>query len=86
MKSAWHCTDFQTVTGAVGPPTGRGVEAENPPTVTARSTVGAGTFVFRSSAVFAEHPHWQASEKQVRETALSTATAQFTHGKGDSIQ
>jgi hypothetical protein len=37
------------VAGAVGPPTGRGVEAENPPTVTARSTVGAGTFFFRSS-------------------------------------
>jgi hypothetical protein len=44
MKTAWHCTDFQTVAGAVGPPTGRSVEAENPPTVTARSTVGAGVF------------------------------------------
>jgi hypothetical protein len=44
MKSAWQCTDFQAVTGAVGLPTGRGVDAENPPTVTARSTVGAGVF------------------------------------------
>jgi len=44
MKNAWHCTDLQTVAGAVGPPTGRGVEAENPPTVTARSTAGAGVF------------------------------------------
>jgi hypothetical protein len=51
----------------VGPPTGRGVEAENPPTVTARSTVGAGVFFFRSSDVFAEYPHWQVSEKQARE-------------------
>jgi hypothetical protein len=47
MKSAWHCTDLQAVAGAVGPPTGRDVEAENPPTVTARSTVGAGVFFGR---------------------------------------
>jgi len=46
MKNAWHCTDRQAVAGAVVPPTGRGVEAENPPTVTTRSAVGAGTFFF----------------------------------------
>jgi hypothetical protein len=54
MKNAWHCTDFRTVARAVGPPTGRGLEAENPLIITARSTVGAGTFFFRSSDVFAE--------------------------------
>jgi parallel beta-helix repeat protein len=47
MKNAWHCTDLQTAAGAVGPPTGRDVDAENPPTVTARSTIGAGVFFGR---------------------------------------